>query len=72
MGAEKVGLGLGGGWQFVEGQDFRLWEVAQASSAAPTYFPGTVNILCNCVGYQESCLYIKMSLLRGAIAVRVQ
>ena len=29
-----------GGVQFVKGRDFKLWEVARASSAAPTYFPG--------------------------------
>lgn len=28
-----------GGVQFVKGRDFKLWEVARASSAAPTYFP---------------------------------
>lgn len=29
-----------GGVQFVKGRDFKVWEVARASSAAPTYFPG--------------------------------
>ena len=30
---------LSGGVQLVKGRDFKLWEVARASSAAPSYFP---------------------------------
>lgn len=30
---------MSGGMQLVTGRDFKLWEVARASSAAPTYFP---------------------------------
>lgn len=29
--------------QLVKGPDFKLWEVARASSAAPTYFPGEID-----------------------------
>lgn len=31
---------MAGGVQFVRGRDFKIWEVARASSAAPTFFPG--------------------------------
>ena len=31
---------MAGGVQFVRGRDFKTWEVARASSAAPTFFPG--------------------------------
>ena len=31
---------MAGGVQFVRERDFKIWEVALASSAAPSYFPG--------------------------------
>lgn len=36
---QKAGS-MTGGVRYVKGRDFKLWEVARASSAAPTYFPG--------------------------------
>ena len=38
--AGKDSTEVSGGAQLVKGRDFKLWEVARASSAAPTFFPG--------------------------------
>ena len=47
--------------------------VAATSARLATFSPDPVASLCNnCFGDQENCPYIKLSLLGGAIAVRMQ
>lgn len=38
-GVSKNALSMSGGVQLVTGRDFKVWEVACASAAAPTFFP---------------------------------
>lgn len=38
-GVSKNALSMSGGVQLVNGRDFKVWEVACASAAAPTFFP---------------------------------